>query len=653
MSSVVRAARTLGLALLLAACSQPPLPIATPGPTPFPTHPPEAAGVTVARWVAAWRTGDYEAMWSLIASADRKATPMEAFATLHGQFAELVGLTDLRAELPRPEPASLPPQVQPALDPQGDDSPAVAEGPVPALSVRTNLRLTTDRFGHLTLVRRLFLTQEVEGWRIRWRQSTLFAEIDPDATLELDRTLGRRGRIVAGDGTVFAQTRDDGARVYPQEWLAGQLIGYVSPITDEELEILAAEGYESGELVGRSGLEAGAEDLLRGQPGIELVAAWPDGRRESLLERRMVPGADLTITIRPEVQRAAETAMSRYATVATAAVDPRSGDVLALASLPRFNPNAMTIGTTLAGQALSRPASTQITNRALLGAYPTGSAFKVFTLAAALRGEVVTAATRMACPPTWTYSGFTFRNFMNHSLAGLVGFDQSMAFSCNTTYMPLSIRVYENDQRTLAEVIGQFGFGAPTGIRHVDEADGRLPDHDYFATTPRGNGALRPYGPFDQIQLSIGQGELLSTPLQLASAYAAIGNGGTLWRPRLVERATLPNGGVLAAYEAEPIRQVDVAPQHLAYVISTMEAVVNYSYGTARSAFAGFPIQIAGKTGTAETGGPNPHAWFAAVAPSSAPTIAVATVVVSIPLGTGGDFAAPLVRQILAAHLFP
>jgi penicillin-binding protein 2 len=364
----------------------------------------------------------------------------------------------------------------------------------------------------------------------------------------------------------------------------------------------------------------------------------------------VVPGADLTIAIRPDLQATAEAAIASYPNAATAVIDPRTGDVWALASAPLFNPNAMTLGTTLDGRGLAAPAASAFANKALAGAYPTGSAFKPFTLAAALQIGVATRATRMSCNPTWTYNGFTFRNYEEHSLPGAVSLTQAMAFSCNTTYMPLSIRVWEADEAALTRLVGDFGFGEPTGVRHVAESAGLLPDATFFKAVPRWDGVFREYDGFDQIQLSIGQGSLLVTPLQLATAYAAFGNGGTLWTPRLVVAATLPDGRVIEQNPPRARRSVALAEEHLAYVVESLQAVVTLSYGTARAAFAGFGIAVAGKSGTAETGGPDPHAWFPAFAPAPDPQIGVATVLLRVPLATGGSDAAPLVRRVMARY---
>jgi penicillin-binding protein 2 len=378
----------------------------------------------------------------------------------------------------------------------------------------------------------------------------------------------------------------------------------------------------------------------------------PGGGAVALLRRQMVPGADLTITIRPDLQATAQAALAPYADAATAVVDPKSGDVWALASAPAFNPNAMTLGTTLAGQPLATPGAGAWLNKAALAAYPAGSSFKPFTLLAALETGVATPATRMSCFGTWTYSGFTFHNYMDHTLGGSVSLDQAMAFSCNTTYMPLSIRVWEASQTALTDLVAQFGFGVSTGVAYLEDNPGVLPDQAYFTVTPRGSGRIVPYGPFDQIQLAIGQGSFLGTPLQLANAYAAFGNGGTLWVPRLVSLVTGPRGQVLAN-EPQVRRHVNVKPASFAYLGQTLRAVITLPYGTAYRAFAGFPIPAAGKSGTAETGTPRPDAWFPAYAPVTNAEIAAATVLVHVKLATGGTDAAPLVRRVMTRYFFP
>jgi len=641
--------------------------------------PASEASETVAAFLDAWRASDYEPMYELLAAADRQRYSFGQFARLLQSFDELTGAWHLTTAIGSAIPTVLPPRARPPDQPAPSPTPVPRasapaagrqlprltpepsptstpvppdtplDGPVPALSIPVDLQFTTNLLGDVRLKRNLFLVQGASGWQIAWSPAVLFPELGDAGTLAITRQDSPRGRIVATDGTVFAETRR-GVRVYPQDWLAGQTIGWVSPLTDAEVKGLKQRGYLAGDVIGRGGLEAGAEELLRGVPGFGLQAVPRDGDPVPVLTRPMVSGADVVITIRPRIQAAAEAAIGGYAEAGTAVIDPRSGDIWALASAPLFNPNAMTLRTTLGGRALASPGEGTRLNHAVMATYPTGSAFKVFTLGAALKTGVAGPATRMLCPGTWTFSGFTFHNYMDHRLAGFVSLLQAMAFSCNTTYMPLSIMVYDSSTSALTNLVAEFGFGRSTGVQHLADADGVLPDAHHFDVTKRWDGAFHPYGPFDQIQLAIGQGDLLVTPLQMANAFAAIGNGGTLWVPRLVVEARRPDGSVVQAIAPTHAHEIGLTDAQLGYVVESMKAVVNLPYGTAHGAFLGFGIQVAGKSGTAETGGPNPNAWFPAFAPADRPQISVATVLVRVPLATGGSDAAPLVRRVMARY---
>jgi penicillin-binding protein 2 len=674
----VRALATLlAMGMLLGACSAEPDP--TPYPTPAPRPAADEAAAAASAFLGAWRRADYEAMHRMLAAPDRARYDLATFSDLLATFDELAGAHGLgwtageayqTAIAPEPRSADEPPPTPTPIptgasaDPTPTSSPSVPstpsptpappdtplDGPIPAIGIPVVLQFETDNFGVVDLDRELLLTAGPESWQVRWSPGILFPELGDGGQLELAREVPVRGRIVSTDGTVWAETLEDGRRVYPQEWMAGQTIGYATPGTEADLRKRPRPGMRVGDLVGRIGLEFGADALLRGTPGFTLTAVPATGDPVQLLQRAAEPGADLVITLRRGLQASADAQIANQNEAGTAVIDPDSGDVWALASAPRFNPNAMTIGTTLAGVPLAAPSLSARINHATLGAYPAGSSFKIWTLAAALEEGVATPATRMSCNGTWTFSGFTFRNYEEHTLGGLVDLLQAMAFSCNTTYMPLSILVYDHDRTALTDLVREFGFGQYSGMRYLVEEDGILPDAAYFEETPRWDGAIRPYGPFDQIQLAIGQGSYLGTPLQLANAYAAVGNGGTLWIPRIVVEARLPDGTVVESVEPEARREVSASDATLDYVVESMKAVVSYSYGTANPAFRGFGVQVAGKSGTAETGGPDPDAWFPAIAPADDPEIAIATVLVRVPLATGGADAAPLVRRVLAQY---
>jgi penicillin-binding protein 2 len=676
------------VALLLAAtvvagCTSD-LPDPTPYPTPAPRATVEQADAAVARFLEAWVAKDYRALYRTLAARDRLAHSRAEVIRLLRSFDELAGVSVLRTSVGAPVHIVLPPEPRPpdqppptptpappaggsgapqasptpastAVEPTPSPTPAPPDtpldGPVPALAVPIGLAFSTANFGTVDLARQLILVEGADGWQVRWTPALLFPELGAGGSLELARVAPARGRIVGRDGTVYARTREDGLRVYPQEWLAGQTIGYATPAAEGELRrVQLREGMRPGDLLGRSGLELGADEQLRGRAGFTLTVVPDEGDPVTVLERAVQHGNDVVITLRPSIQATAQSQIAGYNEAGTAVLNPKNGDVWALASAPLFNPNAMTLGTTLAGQALPAPGQANILNHATQGTYPAGSSFKVFTLAAALQTGVAGPGTRMTCNGTWPFSGFTFRNYEEHSLPGLVDLLQAMAFSCNTTYMPLSIMVYERDDHALTNLVRDFGFGQLTGMRFLPHEPGILPDHAYFEEAPRWHGGLDPYGPFDQIQLSIGQGSYLGSPLQLANAYAAIGNGGTLWTPRIVAELRDPDGQPVERLRREVRTRIPLTPDQLDYVVESMKAVVNYSYGTAYGAFLGFGVQVAGKSGTAETGGPNPDAWFPAIAPAANPTISIATVLVRVPLATGGSDAAPLVRRVLAQH---
>jgi penicillin-binding protein 2 len=648
-----------------------------------------AAGVqprAAVQWfLTLWRIGEYDHMHDVMAAADRERYTRVGFTDLHERFAEVIGLTGMQLAIGSPRAVARPPEGRPPDAPAPEPPPAVAPsrfapsrfapplgsgsspapaidprgivlGPVPGQAVPVRLTFQSALFGDIVLDRVVELTRGARGWEVRWTPAFLFPELGATGgTFVVDRgPLPARGRILAADGMVLAETRADGVRVYPQETLAGQTVGYASPLTEAEAAARpAADLYAAGQLAGRLGLEAGAESLLRGRAAFSLLAAPYGGAAQPVVERPAIPGADLVLTLRPELQRTAEAALAPYPEAATAVVDPHTGDIWALASAPAFNPNAMTLGTTLAGVPLAAPNASQLLNHATESAYPTGSSFKPFTLAAALQIGAATPATRMPCQPTWNLNGFTFHNYLDHLLPGFVSLVEAMAFSCNTTYMPLSMVVYDQDVDALTDLISDFGFGQPTGIGWVPETAGVLPDALWFEEHPRSSGAFVPFGPFDQVQLSIGQGSFLGTQLQMALAYAAFANRGTLWMPRLVATATGPNGESLLVTRPEVRRQIAMTRDQMEYLVTALEAVTTYYYGTGTAAFAGFGIPVAGKSGTAESGGPDPHALFPAFAPSDDPEIVVATLLARVHLGTGGSDAAPLVRRVMAAHFFP
>jgi len=257
----MRLAAVVTLATVLAAaCATAEAP-ESPVPTTVPTAAPAVAATIVERYVASWSAGDYTAMYELLAPSVRERYPEETFVTLHAQLAELAQTAELTADVGEPSLAALPPEPRPADlpaptplatptqapassptatgAPVGTAEPAepdpTLEGPVLAMEVPLELTMASERFGPQTLDREVVLAQGANGWQVRWTPSVVFPELGEAGELSLERELGTRGRILAVDGTVLAETRDDGVRIYPQEALAGQTVGYVCEVSAEDL----------------------------------------------------------------------------------------------------------------------------------------------------------------------------------------------------------------------------------------------------------------------------------------------------------------------------------------------------------------------------------------------------------------------------------
>jgi penicillin-binding protein 2 len=433
-------------------------------------------------------------------------------------------------------------------------------------------------------------------------------------------------------------------RVYPLGPAAAHVTGYLSEVSADELQRLASEGYEAGDRIGRTGIEAWAEDFLRGRRGGRLVIVGPDGRERRVLAAVPAqPAADVVTTIDADMQRAAYQALGD-SVGSVVALDPRTGAIRALVSNPSFDPNRFILGLRPEEwQALNDEARRPLLDRATQVSYPTGSTFKVVTMAAGMAYLGLDAETTFDCLPTFTLPGSSvvWRDW-NPQGQGRLTLHNALVQSCNTVFFQIGAQLDERDPNLLPQMARAFGFGSETGIAELPESPGLVPDPAW---------KLRERGDYwargDAVNLSIGQGFFLATPLQLADAYSALANGGTLWRPYLVEQIVAIDGS--ARFRAEPKERgrLPVTPDHLAAIRSALRDVVARANGTAFGAFQGFPLPVAGKTGTAESGQETPHAWFAAVAPADAPQLVLVVMVEHG--GEGSRVAAPIARQILDA----
>ncbi len=432
-------------------------------------------------------------------------------------------------------------------------------------------------------------------------------------------------------------------RNYPHGPLAAHLLGYAGEVSAAELDTLEADGYRSGDLIGRTGVERRYEDWLRGEDGVEYVVVNARGRRVSILQegdaKPARPGQDLTLTLDLKVQRALEEAMDGVARGAAVALDPRDGGILALVSRPTYDPNEFSRGLSHARwRELSGGGANPLLNRAIQGVYPPASTFKIVTMAAALIRGVARPGTRLApCAGGMVYGGRRF-GCWDRAGHGSLDFVGALQHSCDVYFYQIGLRLGLAD---LGRTARALGLGARTGVDLPQEARGLIPDAAYY---DRRWGAGR-WRSGLLLNLAIGQGELLLTPLQMALLAAEAANGARPLRPHLVAR--VGQGGV---FRPERPAQPGLAAETTVWatVREAMELTVSAGTGGA----ARVPgVRVAGKTGTAQNPHGGDHALFICFAPVDSPTVAVAVVVENA--GHGGSVAAPRAGALLRRMFLP
>jgi penicillin-binding protein 2 len=478
-------------------------------------------------------------------------------------------------------------------------------------------------------------------------------------------------------------------RFYPFKNLGAHLLGYIAEVSGDALAKLRPDGYdamsleerqkinplgyESGETWGATGVEHAWESYLRGQRGWEKRVVDARGRyrtgpdADRLLdqpvgqqapgsaapERRQepIPGRDLRLTIDAELEQSAERAMRNQVSGAVVIVDVRTGRLLALYSKPDFDPNDLSGG---GGHARVREAFTKLfsdrltpmLDRTMSGSFQPGSTFKPFSALAALEDNLVDPEERERCDGYYVKGRRIFHCTHVH---GRVNMHDAISESCNVYFFKLS-EIATMDR--IAKIATDFGFGEKTGIGVNPESAGRIPNRSWYALRYRGQFRIG-----FTLNMAIGQGADSVTPLQLALAYGALANGGTLYLPQLVRAVETSDGSVVQDFPPRVRRKVNVKPENLARINEALWGVVNEPKGTA------YPVRdasldIAGKTGTAQTGYvkregedaktswyySRDHAWFASYYPAKAPEIAVVVLVEHG--GSGPTQAAPLAIQI-------
>ncbi len=471
-------------------------------------------------------------------------------------------------------------------------------------------------------------------------------------------------------------------REYPQGHLAAQILGYVGEVSSDKLPELKKKGYEPGDQIGLSGAEAAFESQLRGLPRRETIEVDPTGRQVGA-PVKIRPGAvgnNVYLTIDKNVQRAAEDALAqgilgargldnldiktgevKFTAPAGAVVvlDAQDGSVAALASNPTYAPSLFVGGISKTNYA-NVSVGSKLVDRATQGQYAPGSTFKLVTSLAMTKYGIQSIGDYYNDVGKVTIGDTTFHNAKDEQF-GSVNLQQALTVSSDAYFYTVGNSFWNvwnqgDKQRGLGIQMEAraLGFGAPTGIE-LDETDGRVPDpawkyayaHANYKTEKEKHDNSQWY-PGDDILSAVGQGDVVVTPLQLANAYAAFANGGTLWKPHIEDKVTTARGKLLSTTKQQAIRHLSFDPTVNATIMAGLQGAVADPKGTANAAFQGFDfsqIPIAGKTGTAQVKGKGDTSIFAAIFTAHGKQYVAVCVVEQA--GFGAQTAAPIVRNII------
>ena len=457
------------------------------------------------------------------------------------------------------------------------------------------------------------------------------------------------------------QVQQTTGRVYPYGAALAPVTGYIGQVSPAEISADTSGYYQSGDVIGRAGVEAWGEQSLRPIKGgeLDIRARNADGSDgpvvATIAQRAAQNGESITTTIDVATQQTAMANLAQQGHPGGAvALAPTTGAVEAMASYPTYDPNDFSLGFTANEQSRFNALDSPYLNRATMAADPTGSIFKMVSLSAALE-HGIPASHVFTCTGTYQVPG---ENHLRYDDApnghGNLTAPTAIGPSCDVVFWTIGVMLNQQDPNILPTEARGFGFGAPTGMVGLPKAEdspGLVPDPAWLKANKNAN-----WTPTDAANLAIGQGFFLATPAQVAQMTAAIANNGTRMRPLLVTKIVNANGVTTSAFSPTSEGQIPLSADNVQVVQIAMLGPIYAPGGTSVGDFIGYPVTVAGKTGTAESGQPLPHAWFTAYAPASklsgppaTPQIAVGVLVEHS--GFGDTFAAPVAKAMLSAYL--
>lgn len=553
---------------------------------------------------------------------------------------ELVGGNTLRMDILSPSRANIYDRDGSALVAQAD---AVAIGLATGeVNPETQEALLNELF-RITGIRPERLVPTLDSYRANnWYL--------PVADVAVDELAPRYDALTSFEGVLLSQFR---SRYYFSGGIAPHVIGYVSAIQAEEIEKYKRLGYNVySDRVGQKGIELWGEEFLAGQRGGTLYLIAPDGAIITrLAETTAQPAQAIYTTLDKNFQLGVQQALSQYRG-AVVVIERDTGRLLAMASSPGFNPNLFEPTNVNSAEQIGSLFDLDrlpLLNRATQGQYPLGSVFKIITTAAALESGLYNAQSEITCGYFFselqgiTLNDWTYDHYLDDGKtqpSGQLTLPQGLMRSCNPWFWHIGLDLYNRGLYTnISDMARSFGLGSTTGIEITEEA-GQIPD---------------PGSQLDATNLAIGQGNMLATPLQVANFIAAVGNGGNLNVPSAIEKIVSVDGMVTHQFTTTLQSTLPISPENLSIIQDAMYSVVKNSRGTAYSILNGFSnsygIPIAGKTGTAESGAGDPHAWFAGYTNArrtDKPDIAV--VVLAEYGGEGSQVAAPIFKRVMEIY---
>jgi len=527
----------------------------------------------------------------------------------------------------------------------------------PVVTVTASSAISQDT----TLVARVSSVIDVSVADIQKKLASYKQERLAPRVLRTDLPLDTAAYLVEHAADFPGITVEEGAvREYPNGSLAAHVLGYTGEISETQLKAKTLPDAQLGDIVGKTGIEAYYDKVLQGEKGFRRFEVDNQGAVRSVLaEGAPRAGKDIRLTIDKDVQKVAEKALRDAIHEANRAgfhdakagsavvLNVKTGAVVAMASAPTYDPSAFLGGISDAEWKSLNAASSEhpLTNRAIMSAYPPGSTFKAVVAMAGLQSKMISPSTTFTCPGLWKGLGDQWSKWCwLHSGHGGVSLYRGIAQSCDSYFYGVGKGFYEANGEKLQDFARTVGFGSALGIDMPGEVDGRVPDSAWKKSYNKNYPEYQQWLPGDTVNMAIGQGDLLVTPLQLASYYGTLANGGKVIKPHVL-KAVLGSDGTPAMVASTTVSATPgLTATNLATLRSALVGVT--TSGTGAGAMSGFPVSVAGKTGTAQMAGKDDYAWFACYAPADKPKYAVVVLVEQG--GHGGSIAEPAARQILS-----